>query len=558
MEIKEWKGLALQHWAGRVGLAVAVGVAYFFAARLSVGLRGPDGVAVFWPAAGISSGVLIALGPHARWPVVAGVMAAIIPASFMVGRTLVPVIAFALCGAAEPVIIAGLIHRCFGPNFNLGRLRAVLGLSAAAVAGTVISGIGGALAYKLSTPAAAPILTFWWLWFTSHFVSILAVAPLFIGIAAAVRRPPVRGKILEGLAALGALAAMTVIIIALPREAWETVAPVALLVPGLFWVTARFRSVFSAFGGFIVSLAIMWTTIDGIGHFGGPGLPIEDRILQAQTFVVAVMIETLVLAALFAERRRAEARLVHSKMLLEQERDNKLTSAQAVAAAIAHEVNQPLCSIVANSGAALQLLEKTLPENGAAREALNDIISDAHRASDVIDSVRALFRQADEPGQSINVNEVVHSVLSLARVELRDRGLAQDIELAPELPLVTGNRNQLHEVILNLVHNAAEAMDGISDRTGVLRVRTELRNGDAIVVTVQDSGPGIDGDKLDRIFDAFFTTKKNGMGLGLAICRMIIERHGGRLTASSDGKSGALFSILLPVTRRDETRAETQ
>ena len=161
--------------------------------------------------------------------------------------------------------------------------------------------------------------------------------------------------------------------------------------------------------------------------------------------------------------------------------------------------------------------------------------------------MRALFRQADEAGQSINVNEVVHSVLSLVRVELRDRGLVQHIELAPELPLVTGNRNQLHEVILNLVHNALEAMDGVPDRTGVLRVRTELRGTDAIVITVQDSGPGIDGDKLDRIFDAFFTTKKDGMGLGLAICRMIIERHGGRLTASSDGKSGALFQFVLPI-----------
>jgi signal transduction histidine kinase len=552
MTINEWKGLVLQHWSGRIGFAGAVGVAYFLAAQLSFGLLlQPDGMAAFWPAAGISSGILIALGPEARWPVATGVMAASIPASLMRDRNLAAVVAIALSNAAEALITAGLIHRYFGPNFNLGRLRAVLGLPAAAVAGTIISAIGGAIGYKLSTPSTIPILTCWWHWVTSDAVGILAVAPLFIGIAAAIRRPPVHGKILEGLAALGALAAMTLIIIALPQEAWETVVPVALLVPGLFWVTARFRSVFSAFGGFIVSLAIIWTTIYGVGHFGGPGLAIEDRIHQAQIFVVAVMIETLVLGALFAEHRRAEARLARSNILLEKERDNKLMGAQAVAATIAHEVKQPLFSIALNSSAALQLLEKTLPENGEAREALNDIISDARRASDVIDSVRALFRQADEPGQSINVNEVVHSVLSLVRVELRDRGIVQHIQLAPELPVVTGNRNQLHEVILNLVNNAAEAMDGIPDRTGVLRVRTELRDDDAIVVTVQDSGPGIAGDKLDRIFDAFFTTKMDGMGLGLAICRMIIERHGGRLTASSDGKSGAMFSILLPVARRD-------
>jgi signal transduction histidine kinase len=552
MTIKEWWGLILRDRSGRIGLAIAVGVAYFLAARLSVGLRGPDGVVVFWPAAGISSGILIALGPNARWPVAAGVMAAIIPASFMAGRTLAPAVAFALSNAAEPVITAGLIHRYFGPNFHLGRLRAVVGLPAAAIAGTAISGIGGAVGYKLATPAAIPIVTFWWHWFTSNVVGILAVAPLVTGVATAIRRlRPVRGEFAEAFAALAMLAAVTIFTIMLPQQTWETVVPVALPAPVLLWIAARFRSVFSAASGFIVSLIVIWTTIHGIGHFGGPGLPMEDRILQAQTFVVAAMLKALVLAAIFAERRRAQ-------MLLEKERDNKLMNAQAVAAAIAHEVNQPLTSIVMNGGAALRLLEKTPPENGEAREALNDIISDAHRTSEVIDSVRALFRQADEAGQSINVNEVVHSVLSLVRGELRDRGLAHHIELAPKLPLVTGNRNQLHEVILNLVHNALEAMDGVPDRTGVLRVRTELRGTDAIVITVQDSGPGIDGDKLDRIFDAFFTTKKNGMGLGLAICRMIIERHGGQLTASSDGKSGALFSILLPITHRDEARAETQ
>jgi signal transduction histidine kinase len=141
---------------------------------------------------------------------------------------------------------------------------------------------------------------------------------------------------------------------------------------------------------------------------------------------------------------------------------------------------------------------------------------------------------------------------------LQDRGLAQLIRLAPELPLVPANRNQLHQVILNLVHNALEAMDGIQDRTGVLRVGTEVRDGDAIVVTVQDSGPGIDGENLDKIFDAFFTTKRNGTGLGLAISRMIIERHAGQLTASSDGKSGALFSIVLPIQPTQEARSTAQ
>jgi signal transduction histidine kinase len=546
-------------WPGKIGLTAAIAVSYYVTAWLSLRLLlEPDGVAVFWPAAGISSGVLIALGPRARWPVAVGVIAATIPANLMGDRNLPAAIAFALCNAAEALIAAALIHRYFGTNFHFGRLRAVLGLLAAAVLATVVSGIGGAVAYKLFHSPDVSMLITWRHWFASDFVGILAVAPLFIGIATAIRRPPVRGEIPEALAALGALTGMTILIIALPPRAWDTVLPLALLVPILLWLAARFRSVFSAAGGFMVSLIIVWTTIFGIGYFGGPAPPEEDRILEARTFIVAVMLGALAIAALFAERRRAEASLVRSKMMLEQERDNKLMNAQAVAAAIAHEVGQPLTAIVINGSVMQQLLSKTLPQHVEAREIMNDIINDASRTSEVIASVRDLFRQTGEPPQPTNVNEIILGVLRLVREDLQDRGLAQLIQLAPELPLVPGNRNQLHQVILNLVHNALEAMDGVQDRTGVLRVRTEARGGDAIVVTVQDSGPGIDGEKLDKVFDAFFTTKRNGMGLGLAICRMIIERHGGQLTASSDGKSGALFNIVLPIKLTQEARSPPQ
>jgi signal transduction histidine kinase len=539
---------AINHLAGRwprkIGLAVVVAAAYYVTARLSLGLLlEPDGVAVFWPAAGISSGVLIALGPHARWPVAVGVIAATIPANLMGDRNLAASIAFALCNAAEALITAGLIHRCFGPGVHLGRLQGVLGLLAGAVVGTVISGIGGAVSYKLFHSPDVPMLTSWWHWFASDVVGIIAVAPLFIGIATAIRRPPVRGEIPEALAALGALTAMTLFVIAMPERAWETVVPGALLVPTLLWLAARFRSVFSAVGGFVVSLMVVWTTIYGIGHFGrGP----TDRILQAQTFIVVVMLGALTIAALFAERRRAEARLVRSKMVLERERDNKLMNAEAIAAAIAHEIRQPLSAIILDGAAGLRVLEETPPDCQQARQSLARVIAGAHRTSEVFESVRSLFRRADEAPRPIDLNEIVLGVLSLVRGELQDHGVAQRIHLAPELPLVPGNRNQLHEVIMNLVQNALEAMEGVPYRR-VLQVTTELRGPDAILVTVQDSGPGINVDRLDRVFDAFFTTKKNGMGLGLAICRMIIERHGGRLTASSDGNMGAVFTIQLPV-----------
>jgi signal transduction histidine kinase len=546
-------------WPGKIALAAGVAVAYYVTAWLSLGLLlEPDGVAVFWPAAGISSGVLIALGPHARWPVAVGVIAATIPANLMSDRNLPAAVAFALCNAAEALITAGLIYRYFAANFRLGRLRAILGLLAAAAVGTAASGIGGAVAYKLFHSPDVPMLTSWQHWFASDFVGILAVAPPFIGIANAIRRPPVRGEIPEALAALAALTAMTILIIALPEQVWDTVLPLALLVPILLWLAARFRSVFSAVGGFMVSLIIVGTTIYGIGYFATSGLPAEDRILQAQIFIVVVMLGALVLAALFAERRRAEATLVRSNMSLERERQNKLMNVDAVTAAIAHEITQPLTSIVLDGATVLQLLDRAPPAQQEAKEVLNNMISDARRTSEVFEGIRALFRQPNEPGREvIDVNETILEALGFMQEELRDSSVRERIRLAPGLPAVRGNKRQLQEVVLNLIYNALEAMRAVPDQRRELEVKTMPRGRDAIIITVRDSGPGIDPSNLNKIFDAFFTTKRHGMGLGLAICRMIIERHGGQLTASSDGETGALFSIVLPASPSVEARTSS-
>ena len=530
-----------------IGIAAAVCLAYFLAAKLSLGLlMKPGGVAVFWPAAGVSSGVLIALGPHARWSVAAGVMAATVAANLMGDRDIWASAAFALCNAAEALITAGLIQYYFGTSFNLDRLRQVLSLLAAAVVGTVISGIGGAVAFKLFHSPTVSMLTTWWQWFASDAVGIVAVAPLVIGLAAAVREPPPRNELIEGAAALVILVAMTGIIISLPQEPWKTVVPSALLFPLLLWLAARCRPGFAATGAFLVSLTIVWTTIFGIGHFGDTGLPIDDRILEAQALILVVALTAFVLAALFTERRESETRLAHANLLLEHERDNKLMNVEAVAASIAHEIKQPLAAIVMNGGAALQLLGNVPPDHDEVRAALNDIITDSHRTSEVFEGIRALFRKVDQERQLINMNEIVHSVLHLLRRELKDRDVATHIELTSELPLVGGNRNQLQQVLVNLVRNALDAMNTTTNRTRLLRVRTQLRGRNAISVAVEDSGPGIDPNRIDSIFDAFSTTKAHGMGLGLAICRMIIQRHGGQLTVSSDRNRGALFQFVLP------------
>ena len=540
-----------QRWVGSIGLAAAVGLAYFLTAKFSVGLvLEPAGVAVFWPAAGISSGLLIALGPRGRWPVLAGVMLATIATHLIINDPLWAGVTLGLSNGAEALITAALIHHYFGPDFNLVRVRHVVGLLAAAVAATTVSGIGGAVTYRLMRGPSVPMLDSWQHWFASDFVGIIAVAPLVIGVAAVVRRPSPRSEVIEGTLGLVALALVTGLIISLPRGLWETVFPITWLFPVFAWLAARTRPAFCAAGAFVVSITIVLTTILGIGYFGDPSIPVTDRVLEAQAGILVVALSAYVLAAIFAQRRESATYLAHSNAMLERERDNKLLSAQALTAAIVHEVRQPLTAVSVNGSAALQFLRKTPPNLAEVRTALNDIIRDTHRTNEVLEGIRALFGKSHQKREQVDVNELILGVLQSSRKDLQDHGVETRLELASELPLVDGHRRQLEEVIFNLVHNAIEAMDATTDRDRLLQARTELSDHNAITVAVRDSGPGIDPQRLDSIFGAFVTTKSHGMGLGLAICRMIIERHGGRLTASSDGKNGSLFQVVLPTISR--------
>jgi PAS domain S-box-containing protein len=249
--------------------------------------------------------------------------------------------------------------------------------------------------------------------------------------------------------------------------------------------------------------------------------------------------------------RRTELALREAVVTLESERDNKLMNIEAVAASIAHEVRQPLAGIAMNGGAALKFLERVPLDLDRVRAILNQMMDDCHRVSEVFETIRALFQRVEQKREPTFVNDIVLDVLQSMREELKDHRVTTETELAPELQRVDGHRNQLRQVIFNLIHNAVESMDHTIDRSRVLRVITRSHGQDAIIVTVEDSGPGINPDRLDNIFDPFITTRPDGMGLGLAICRMIVDRHGGRLSASSDGKTGAQFQLVLPVRLTD-------
>jgi PAS domain S-box-containing protein len=303
---------------GAIWVAAAVGIGYFLAARLSLLLLAkPDGVAVFWPAAGISSGILIAFGREVRWPVAVGTIAATIVANLTSDRTIWSASVFALCNAGEALLVAWLIERFFGAEFNLGRLRQVLGLLVAAIIGTAASGIPATAAYRLLHSPDASVFITWQHWFASDAIGIITIAPSIIGLASALRAPPSRRELVEGAAGLASLAVVLAIIIFLPPASWGIEVPVELLFPVLLWLTARCGPVFTAAAVFGVSLAFVCSVTFQLGLFSNV-LPLtNEHILGVQGDILGVAIFAYILAALFEERRQREAAVMKNEARLQ-------------------------------------------------------------------------------------------------------------------------------------------------------------------------------------------------------------------------------------------------
>jgi PAS domain S-box-containing protein len=218
----------------------------------------------------------------------------------------------------------------------------------------------------------------------------------------------------------------------------------------------------------------------------------------------------------------------------------------AITASIAHEVNQPLAAIVSSGNAGLRWLSNAIPNMDEVTAALERIVSDGHRASQVIETVRAMFKKDTCEKTLLDINEVVQEVFALLRAELQKNDIAVIYRFAEEIPRVSADRVQLQQVILNLVMNAIDATSLIIDRPRILRASSERDDPAGVIITLEDSGTGIDPKNIDRIFQPFFTTKSRGMGMGLSICRSIIEAHGGRLSASPALPYGTAFRVILP------------
>jgi signal transduction histidine kinase len=225
---------------------------------------------------------------------------------------------------------------------------------------------------------------------------------------------------------------------------------------------------------------------------------------------------------------------------------SSMTTMSALTASIAHEVNQPLSGIMTNAGTCLLMLDAAPPDLDGARETARRTIRDANRASDVIARLRALFSRREFTFEPLDLSAAARDVLALAANDLQRQRIVLQTDFADDLPAISGDRIQLQQVILNLLRNAADAMAGVDDRPRYVLIRTQQEDGDRVRVSVRDAGVGLPPQDQNALFNAFYTTKSGGMGIGLFVSRSIIERHQGRLWAEPNDGPGATFAFAIP------------
>ena len=262
--------------------------------------------------------------------------------------------------------------------------------------------------------------------------------------------------------------------------------------------------------------------------------------------VFGLLASSAVLLVLLVESTMLYARLALSMAAREREREGRALSVQAATAAIEHEMKQPLTAIIVDASAGRRWLQRAPPDVDEALDALCAIAGEAQRASDAIRAMREAFGREQVAGAALDLNELVRDTVDLLRPEFANQKIVVQLALSAPLPPVPARRGQLQQVLLNLLSNAADAMRGLTDRPAVVRVASQRLDGHSVLLTVTDCGSGVAEALRSRIFDPFFTTKSNGMGMGLAICRTIVQAHGGTLAMLPAQPHGSQFRVVLP------------
>ena len=523
--------------------ALAVGISYYLAARLGLELTlRPHPLSTLWPPNALLVAVLLLAPTRGWWWLLAAVLPAHLAAELADGVPTAMVLGWYGSNCSEALIGAGLVRILSPGVLRLDSLRSVsiLLLSAALAAPLLSSFIDAALVRQIGFGPSG----YWDLVSSRFFSNALAevtVVPLILTwaawVQAGMRRMPLR-RCGEAAALFGALFAVCVVVFDTPHHAVHTSPAVFYApLPFLLWAAVRFGPTGAASAVPVMAVATIWGTVHGLGPFttGEPA----DNAREMQLYLSAVAVQLLLLAVALEERWRSErdsrTQLTHL---------SRTAMLGELSGGIAHELNQPLTAILSNAQAAQHYLANKTAEPAVISEILQDIILADRRASDVIERLRAMFKRGETRYEPLEANRLVGEVMSLAHGDLATRGVEVVLRLAERLPEIRGDRIQLEQVILNLVVNAAQSMMACDPKDRVLTVQTLATRG-RVHINVIDRGAGFAVPSA-MLFEAFYTTKAQGLGLGLSVSKSIISTHGGRLVATTRRSGGAAFLITLP------------
>jgi signal transduction histidine kinase len=323
---------------------------------------------------------------------------------------------------------------------------------------------------------------------------------------------------------------------------------VSVLYVGIVLLSSRFHR---RRGILIVGLGCMVLTVLSLLLADLPALGDRPSAIELDNFRDALANSLLSIATigvttfLIIRTKQAEEELLRARADLTHVA--RVTTVGELTAAIAHEINQPLSGVVTSANAGLRWLAGEAPDLEAARRSVERIVRDANRASEVISRIRDLIKKSPPQSDQLNINDLILEVIALVRSDVERNRISLETKLSNDLPLIAGDRIQLQQVLLNLIMNAVEALSEVRHVQRELLVSSAREGSNAVLVAVQDSGKGLDRAALARLFEAFYTTKPEGLGMGLAISRTIIEAHGGRLWATPNSPEGAVFQFTVPI-----------
>ena len=523
--------------------ALAVAVGYYLAARLGFAFTlQPHPISTLWPPNALLAAALMLVPVRAWGWFLLAALPAHWAAELQSGVPKAMVFGWYLSNCAEALLAAGLVRAFVAGAPRLDSLRnAGIVLAAAAIVAPLSSSFLDAALVRLAGWGTSD---YWELVHARVYSNVLAevtVVPLVLAWAAWIGAGAPRlsfARYAEATVLFVCFGAVCLLVFDLPQRGAH--APPAVFyapLPFLLWVAVRFGRIGIATALPLMALATIWGAVHGMGPF--LGRTPHETARDMQLFLTAASVPLLLLAVALDERRRndreSHAQLTHL---------SRVSLLGELSGGIAHELNQPLTAILSNAQAAQHFLANKNAEPGLLSEILQDIITADQRAGDVIERLRAMFKRGETRYETLDANRLVREVLSLTHGDFATRGVEVVLRLAHRLPEIHGDRVQLDQVLLNLVVNAAEAMGGIPQNDRLLTVQTLATSG-RVHINVTDRGPGF-AVAPALLFEAFYTTKQQGLGLGLAISKSIVIAHGGTLRATNRRGGGAAFLVTLP------------